>query len=76
MTETEANTLALSTNTEWIIISIIVAVVLFIGGFILNKYRSKNIIKKSKNKRGRMTQVGGENLIDNVDNEEGNITQK
>ena len=75
MTETEANTQAIMTNTEWIIISTIVAIVIFIVGFIINKNRATNVIKNSKNKKGKISQSSGDNIIDNVDNEDGSIIQ-
>jgi hypothetical protein len=54
MTETEANTQALMTNTDWIIISTIVVIVIFFIGkrIIYKKYVGHNDnsikIKKSK----------------------------
>lgn len=75
MTDTEFNTLALNANTKWLIISTVIAIGIFIVGFFINKYRTKNIIKNSINRKGEISQAGGDNLIDNVDNVEGKIIQ-
>lgn len=75
ISETAANTAALNANTDWIIISIVVAIVLFIAGFAINKYRTRNIIKSTKNKNGKISQSGKDNFVDNVDNEHGTIEQ-
>jgi len=75
MPENDPNTLALTINTTWIIISTIVGIVIFIGGFFINKYRTKNVVKNSINRKGEIFQTGGDNIIDNVDNEEGKIIQ-
>ena len=68
MNETEMNTQELMTNKEWLIISKIVVIVIFIGGFFVNKYRTKNVIKNSINKKGEISQTGIYNIIDNIDN--------
>jgi len=76
MTETTLNTLALNTNTAWIIISVIVTIGLSIIGYLINRYRGRDIIKNTSNKRGKISQTNGDSLVDNVDNEEGSIIQK
>ena len=74
MNSTDANTIALNLNTQWVIISVIIAVILFILGIIYKKSQGKNIVKNTIN-RGKISQTGGDNLVDDVDNYEP-ITQK
>jgi len=79
MTPTEQNTLALIWNTYWIQISIGVTILIFIIGIVFNKTKSKNIIKNTKNKKGKIIQQSNdnqENIINQVDNENGDITQR
>ena len=79
MTPTEQNTLALIWNTYWLQISTGVTLIGLIIGIIWNKSRSKNIIQNTKNKKGKISQHASDNndnIINNVDNENGYITQK
>jgi len=79
MTPTEQNTLALIWNTYWIQISTGVTILIFIIGLLWNKSKNKNIIKNTKNEDGEITQIinsNQDNIIDEVDNKNGSITQK
>jgi len=79
MTPTEQNTLALIWNTYWIQISTGVTILIFIIGLLWNKSKNKNIIKNTKNEDGKITQIinsNQANIIDEVDNKNGSITQK
>ena len=73
---TTLNTLALEHNTQWIIVSTLVAIVLFfITRWGYKKYQTKNIIKQVINKKGEISQGEGENTIEDVDNTDGIIKQ-
>lgn len=76
ITETAANTMALYTNTEAVYIaSFISVIILIIGIFGYKKYKGMNIIKKTINKFGEISQNGKDNIIDDVDNTNGKISQ-
>jgi len=73
ITETVANTIAINVNTFFILLSIVVTVILAIWGY--KKYKGMNVIKKTINKFGEISQNGKDNIIDDVDNANGKISQ-
>ncbi len=70
MNPTETNTLAIIINT------IVVIVISLLGIWGYKKYKGKNIVKDTTNIDGKITQNGGDNIIDEVDNSNGTIIQK
>lgn len=73
ITETVANTTAININTAFIVISTVIVVALAIWGY--KKYKGMNIIKKTINEFGEISQNGKDNIIDDVDNTNGKISQ-
>ena len=74
MNPTDANTFALNVNSITVIIVSLITLILAVWGY--KKYQGKNVIKSTTNKGGKITQSNKDNIIDNVDNENGTITQK
>ncbi|MCW8895015.1 hypothetical protein [Sulfurimonas sp.] len=73
ITETAANTIAVNVNTAFIVISTAIVFALAIWGY--KKYKGMNIIKKTINEFGEISQNGKDNIIDDVDNTNGKISQ-
>jgi hypothetical protein len=74
MNPTDANTFALNINTTVVVIGTLITLIFTFWGY--TKYKGKNVIKNTENKKGNISQSKGDNILDNVDNEEGTIIQK
>jgi len=74
MNSTDANTFALNLNTVTVIVVAFLTLILAVWGY--KKYQGKNVIKSTTNKGGKITQSNKDNIIDDVNNENGTIIQK
>lgn len=73
MGSTDANTLALNFNTIVVLVGAIITIILAKWGY--PKIRGLNIVKRVLNRRGKISQSSKDNVIQDVDNDDGEIIQ-
>lgn len=73
MDSTDANTLALNFNTIVVLVGIVVTIILAAWGY--PKIKRLNIIKRAFNRRGKISQSSKDNVIQDVNNDDGEIIQ-